>query len=437
MPSTHHNRPQPARQATVGLIAATGLTALGGALTGCGVSSWFASDEQATPAVTPESFVQVPEQQGSAPPQASAGNSDATDTPTGGSDPDTHTSLDGATDDTTPVVARRTDRPAPPGHSADTALTVNAMVGFINSEAVYADQVFDVNLVAQLQSFGRRFDGEQFRNAASQAIQEKLRGIIINKLILGEAELNLEDRQRQYIDSLVNRERDELIRFYGQGSVSKARAEFRRDRGLELDEHLTKLREDYAVQAYLQQKVIPKISISQINVQNYYEDNKAKYHQPDLRSFRVIRVKDPKVAQAVTDRLKRGESFKAVASDPAVNLYNPDGSGLFNSGDPVPGDRVYGIEPVNEALLKLKEGQHTGPIPAGDHHYFTQLVTFKPGKEVSLSDAQLEIEQVLRNLEYERLVLRMRMGMLESGSYTDPEKMGAKLLEIAAARYDR
>ena len=405
----------PVQRALAGFLAGVTLTGL----TGCGMLSWLDDEEKAPPGITPDAFVHV------------APN---TEDPTTGTSATQSTAETSSTDTSTePTIPTNN----PTINTSTAALPINAMVGYINNEAVYADHIFDVNLIAQLQSFGKRYDGEQFRTAATQAIQEKLRGIIINKLILGEAELNLNDQQRQYISTLVNREREELIRFYGQGSISKARAEFRKDKGLELDDHLNALREEYAVQAFLQAKVMPKISVTQLMVRNYYEENIEKFNQPDMRTFRIIYVSGADTAQSIKQRLDAGESFKDLASDPATNLYNTDNAGIFNSGKPMPGDKVYGIQAVNEALMQLKEGEYAGPFPAGKNHYFTQLLTYTPGKEIALEDAQLDIELILRNLEYERLTLRLRMNMLKRGSYTPPEKMGVKLLEIAAARYDQ
>lgn len=415
------------KPAAAALLATAGLV-----MTGCEtVSSMVGNDERdANPAVAPGDFVQLATRAESSEPTRPA-NTDA-----GASDPEP--SEQAGDDNTDPSSsAANTGNRRDADSEGDNAVSVNAMVGTINSEAVYADQIFDINLIAQLESFGRRFDGEQFRERANQAIQEKLRGVIINKLILGEAEMNLQERQRPAVEQRVTQEREELIRFYGQGSVSKARAQFRKERGQALDDYLTGFREELIVQVYIRSKVLPKISVSQINIENYYEDNKTKYHQPDRRAFRIIRVGEAQAADRAKKRLKRGEPFKDVASDPELNLYNPPNAGAFNSGEPLPGDTVYGIEPVNDALIQLKEGQHAGPIPAGDHFYFVQLTAFTPGKTIPLREAQLEIEETLRALAFEREVLRFRMDLLERGSYTDPEAMGEKLLDIATSRYDR
>lgn len=408
---------------TLRIIAAgltTGSLLIGTLWGSLGCSSTGADRSAKTAAIAPSDFIaQADASQNTAPGQPSAATGG--DTAAASSDP-----ADSAEAGNAHNAAER--RPSQ-------AISINAMVGHINGEAVYADQIFDVNVIAQLETFGRRFDNDEFLRNAFPVIEQRLRGVIIDKLILGEAELNLKDKERQALDGRVRQEREELMRFYGQGSISKARAEFRKDRGVEMDRYLMEFRDELAIGVYIRAKVFPKISISQINIENYYEDNLDKYNTPDMRAFRMIRASDDATAQAVKARLDRGESFERVATDEAVNTYNAEGAGVFNNGELYPGD--IGIGPVNEALQSLSPNQHAGPIVAGNNHYFIYLDRFEPGENVSLGDAQVDIEKALRALEFERQVLRFRASLYERGNFSDPTRMSQKLLEIAQARYDR
>lgn len=317
------------------------------------------------------------------------------------------------------------------------ALPVDAMVGHINGEAVYADQIFDVNLVAQLESFGRRFEADEFRANARSVIMDRLQGVIINKLILGEAERNLKEAQRRGIEGRIQSEREELLRFYGQGSLAKAKAEFRKDRGKELDQYLGEFREELVIGSYIRSKVMPKIVVNQRDVERYYADHIDKYQQPDQRVIRLIRAVDSSASEQIQQRLAKGQAFDKVAADPAMNQYNPENGGVFNSGNPVPGKKVIGLEPVNEALLQLSSGQHAGPIQVGEGIFFVQVVELIPGEKIDLPDAQIQIEQVLRSVQFEKHALRFRLDLLKRGSYSDPNEMGNKLVDIAYARYDQ
>lgn len=398
--------PHPAKAAAALALAAT-------LLPGC--SSWFSSDEQsAQPAFKPADFVGEP-RTASAPPDPPV-NLVVTDTP----DPD-----QGAD-----------PRETPP--RSDQALPVNAMVGHINGEAVYADQVFNPDIEAQLRNFGRRFDDQTFREQAARVIKTYLeKNVIMSKLLLGEAERNLTDRERQYIDYQVRSYREELLRFYGQGSIAKAKAEFLAERGAELEDHLREFREKRMSDTYEYNKIRPKIVVNERDIERWYEDHKARYEQPDSRVLRLMKVADRDAAQTAEQRLKAGEAFEKVAADPDINTYNASGAGLFNAGDPLTGDIVIGIKPVNEALIPLAVGEYAGPISAGEHFYFVQVIERTEGRTVPFAQAQLEIRQILELSQREKEYNRFRSQVWDRGSFTDPDKMLVKLLEIADARYNK
>ncbi len=391
------------------------LLAIGLTLVGC-ESTWLASgNDRPRPVVQPDDFVGEPQAQ-----QETTGDEET------------------ALVTTQEPVAATSDAGEPVKNPrSQQALPVDAMVGHINGEAVYADQIFDVNLVAQLESFGQRFDREAFGDAAGGVIQDRLQGIIINKLILGEAERNLLESQRRGVEGRIQSEREELLRYYGQGSLAKAKAEFLKERGKELGQHLADFREELVIGSYIRSKVMPKIVVNQRDVERYYADNIEKYQQPDTRIVRLIRAVDAGVAAQIEERLGKGQGFDKLAGDPSLNQYNPQNAGVFNNGNPIPGDKVIGLEPVNAALIKLASGKHAGPITVGDATFFVQVVQRTPGVKIELAEAQIKIEQILRSTQFEKYALRFRLDLLKRGSYSDPAEMGNKLLDIAYARYDQ
>ena len=139
----------------------------------------------------------------------------------------------------------------------------------------------------------------------------------------------------------------------------------------------------------------------------------------------------------IGERLGKGQAFDKIAADSELNQYNPDNAGIFNSGNPVPGDEVIGLKPVNDALIKLESKEHAGPITIGEATFFVQVVERTPGVQITLPQAQIKIEQTLRASQFEKHALRFRMDLLKRGSYSDPAEMGNKLLDIAFSRYDK
>ena len=394
---------------TTAALLAAGLT-----LTGC-QKSWVASgDDSPTPVVEPDDFVGEPQ------------TSDA-----------------GTADDSTLISTNETDATPEDGDEpaanprTDRALPVDAMVGHINGEAVFADQVFDINLIAQLESFGRRYDGDEFRREAAAVIIERLDGIIQNRLVLGEAERNLSEAQRLGVERRVQAEREELLRFYGQGAPAKAKAEFLADRGKELEEHLADFEEELVIVGYARSMILPRVVVNQRDIERYYADNIDQYQQQDQRVIRLIRATDQESADKIESALGKGQAFEKLAANPDLNQYNPDNAGIFNSGKPIAKEKVISIDPVNDALIPLKSGEHAGPITAPQGIFFVQIVELTPGVKKQLRDVQNRIEMTLRAEQIKIHEGRFYRDLFKRGSYSDPREMGKKLLEIAQARYDQ
>ncbi|MEM6506760.1 MAG: hypothetical protein AAF711_15085, partial [Planctomycetota bacterium] len=157
----------------------------------------------------------------------------------------------------------------------------------------------------------------------------------------------------------------------------------------------------------------------------------------DQRVVRLIIAVDNEAGDRIYSALGKGQPFDKLAENPELNRYNPGQAGSYQSGKAIPGDKVINKVSVNEALLLLDSGEYAGPIVEAGRTYFVQVVELTPGVQIDLADAQIKIEAILRSTQFERQALRFRMDLLKRGSYSDPNEMGQKLLDIAFARYDR
>lgn len=339
-------------------------------------------------------------------------------------------------DDATPTdtAAQPTQEPAPAG---ERALAVDAMIGHVNGDAIYAQVILDP-IDAELAAFGRRYDGDEFLQRAAPVIAGRLKEVLIDKLILAEAGGGLTERERMGVAGLVQQRREELLRYYGQGSLARARAEFFKAEEIELDEALAQYREELIVRRYLQQELMPQVNVQQRDVERLYHDlvERGVYSSEDRRTVRLMMTRDADAAGQIASRLASGEGFDEVAADDTLNQYNPAAGGQFNSGEPIEGDQVFGIAAVNDAILALDAGDHAGPIVEGDRHFFVWVESFEPGTRVELRDVQVELERTLQLEQWDALFRKFREDLWDAGGYTDPVQMTEKLLDIAIARYD-
>ncbi|XAM01329.1 peptidyl-prolyl cis-trans isomerase [Phycisphaeraceae bacterium D3-23] len=327
---------------------------------------------------------------------------------------------------------------ASPGDPAERrALSVDAMVGHVNGEAIYAHAILEP-IDARLAAFGRQYDGDEFLQRAAAVVAGRLKEVLIDKLILAEAGSGLSDRERQGVEGMVQQRREEMLRYYGQGSLTRARRAFLADEGIEFDEALAQFREEIVVRRYLQQELLPQINVQQRDVERLYTDlcENGTYDSKDQRVIRLIMTRDAVNAQTIEARLSDGDAFADVARDDSLNQYSAATGGQFNNGEPIEGDQVMGDEAVNAAILALEQGHYAGPIVSGDRHFFVQLESFEAGLKVELRDVQAELEQRLRLEQWDALFRGFRQELWDAGGYTDPVQMTENLLDIAIARYD-
>ena len=317
------------------------------------------------------------------------------------------------------------------------ALAVDAMIGHVNGEAIFAQDILEP-IEPQLTAFGLSYDGDAFLKRCAPLLAGRLREVLIDKLILAEAGSGLSERERQGVEGLVQARREELLRYYGQGSLAKAQAQFLAAEGIEFDEALAQYREELVVRRYLQQELFPQINVQQRDVERRFNDmmTRGDFNTEDRRVIRLMMTPSADDAQTIAQRLGDGDRFAQVAGDEQLNTYNPASDGAFNGGEPVTGDEVFGIAQVNDAILALAQGEHAGPIVSGDRHFFVMVQAFEPAEEVHLRDLQVQIEQQLRLEQWDALFRGFREGLWDDGGYTDPVQMTQKLVDIAITRYD-
>ena len=313
----------------------------------------------------------------------------------------------------------------------DSTYTIDGMVGHVNGQPIYATEAFEP-IQEQLAELGRSQPASEFRARAAQLIQGRLQQLIVDSLILGEAERDLSEQEQTGLLALLAQRREEFIRFWGKGSVALAEENIVRETGRSLDETITDTRERLLVQRYLRQRLWPKINVTRKNIERYYADHIDEYNPPPVRVIRLIRTKDPADARSIDDMLRIGAPFEEVASTKA-NRYRPAEGGLVSEN--AVGDSVFGNEDLNAALAKIGPGEHSRRIKVGNGYCWVYYESRQSEPARSLVEAQLEIEDLLRRREFQRLTQEYRRELIETGSYTSIEDMGTSLLDIAMTRY--
>ncbi len=109
-----------------------------------------------------------------------------------------------------PKVEAADSDAAAPAASADSASSptpqpaykVAGMVGQVNGQAIYADDVFEP-MHEQLRALGQSLSRQDFRQRAEVLIRGRLDQIMTDSLILGEAQRDLSERERQGLKRIM------------------------------------------------------------------------------------------------------------------------------------------------------------------------------------------------------------------------------------------
>jgi len=240
--------------------------------------------------------------------------------------------------------------------------------------------------------------------------------LIINEILLERAKkLNLEASDGEVEDKFT-----ELKTPYTEDEFQRRL----KDQGMSVDDLKLDLRRQLSIQKLLNREVVAKISITDQEVNEFYNANKAQFNVAEptyhLAQIKVTPRKDSQIrnrknddatneAEAqrkikmLMDRLNSGADFAQLAMD-----YSEDMNTASTGGDlgyvPESGLNAPQVDPaLKRAVLSLKPGQVSQPIEARDqtgpsYHILKLISREAPGpRSISEPQVQSNIRDTLRS----------------------------------------
>ena len=136
--------------------------------------------------------------------------------------------------------------------------------------------------------------------------------------------------------------------------------------------------------------VIKKVTVTDADVQAYYDQNAAKYQQPASREVRHILVKTEAQAQKLHDQIQSGADFAKL-----VNKYTQDEASKADGGKFTALEgRTVG--PFDDFIFSAKTGELSDPIKTEfGWHIIEVLSAIKPPTTTPLDQAKDSIETTL------------------------------------------
>jgi peptidyl-prolyl cis-trans isomerase SurA len=265
--------------------------------------------------------------------------------------------------------------------------------------------------------------------------------LIINEILLERAKkLNLEASDGEVEDKFT-----ELKTPYTEDEFQRRL----KDQGMTVDDLKLDLRRQLSIQKLLNREVVAKISISDQEVTDFYNANKAQFNVAEptyhLAQIKVTPRKEPQIrnrknddatneAEAVRkvkmlmDRLNSGADFAQLAID-----YSEDMNTASTGGDlgfvPESGLNSAQVDPaLKRAVLGMKPGQVSQPIeardPEGMSYRILKLIARESPGQRSITEPQ--VQQNIRD------TLRSRKEQLLRSAYLAVARDQAKVTNYLA-----
>jgi peptidyl-prolyl cis-trans isomerase SurA len=185
-------------------------------------------------------------------------------------------------------------------------------------------------------------------------------------------------------------------------------------RKMTVDDLRSQLRRDLTIQKLINKEITSHITISDADVSNFYNNNKASFNLPEpavhLAQILVTRSPDANVRnlknskarndaeartkiQDIEARLKRGEEFGMLAQN-----YSEDPETAANGGDrglvPESAFRNAGPE-LQKLIAALPPGGFSPIIPTPEGYVILKLISREPAGQRDLTDPR--VQQSIRN----------------------------------------
>jgi peptidyl-prolyl cis-trans isomerase SurA len=196
-----------------------------------------------------------------------------------------------------------------------------------------------------------------------------------------------------------------------------------KEQGLDNSTLRDEVRQNLIINKLINKEIVSKISVSDADIGEYYERNKASFNVPELQyhlaQIEVTPVDDPEVRnlknddaktpmasqrkiQALYARLRAGEDFATVAQE-----YSEDPRTASGGGDMgfIPVSVLDGNPALKRAVDALQVGQISGIIQSKNGYHILKLIGREPAGQRDIKDPQVQsaIRRTLMN-EKEQLL---------------------------------
>jgi len=326
-----------------------------------------------------------------------------------------------------------------PGTRANGGSLIDAKVGDLNGEPVYANAVF-AEVGDRLRAEAQRLGRNEWRQLARRAIGDYLRARLELSVLEAEARAALppEARRTGLFAAVQAMQAETLAQNFGSRSIANQRLQ---EQGgyRDVDEYLDARLRMELIRMQMNRVLERRVAVSFQEIERAYENAFDTFNPRPTAVFHQIEVltRNESAVEHIRARLASGETFIDVAKDP-VNLRSPDTAGVHRHefGRDAAWETVefFRVAPLNEAARGLSPGQWVGPLTIGPAQRWLYLDRVERTSR-SLYDVQELLAAEILRAKQEREFIRYTHRLIGEAAHSDLDEMTERLLEIGEARF--
>jgi parvulin-like peptidyl-prolyl isomerase len=165
---------------------------------------------------------------------------------------------------------------------------------------------------------------------------------------------------------------------------------FLKDSGQTNEDVLQRVRLDTLSQKIRDKVTKGKDQVTDQQIEDYYNKNKAQFAQPERRDLSIVLTKKEGKANEAKAALESGESFKTVAKQ-----YSIDDASKAQGGKLPAVAKGQQEKAFDDAIFKAKKGKIAGPVKTQFGWYVFRVDKVSKASQQTLAQAKTTIKQVL------------------------------------------
>jgi foldase protein PrsA len=141
----------------------------------------------------------------------------------------------------------------------------------------------------------------------------------------------------------------------------------------------------------IEKKIIKdKSTITQAQIEKYYNENKTRYGTPEKRNIQIILTKTEAAASSAKKEVESGKSFASVAKKVSIDPTSKANGGLIK--EVVKGEEEKALD---TAIFSAAKNILSGPVKTPFGYYIFEVLSATAGTQQPLSKVQATIKQQL------------------------------------------